>query len=401
MERLIYLDNACTSFPKAPGIDEAAARFLREHAFNPGRGGYRGALETGRIIERLREHLARLIASPTPNRVILTSGSTHAINLSMLGLFEDRENAPRSRVVVTSITHNAITRPLARQESLGRIEIVMVHCDTQGRIDPEKIIDAIDERTALVCMTHASNVCGTIQPIGDVGRAIRDQSLPTLLLVDGAQTAGVVDIDVQRDAVDLLAFSGHKGLRGPTGIGALYVSERAFDQSGDPDTQPLRPILSGGTGGNATEEVMPTSLPKRFEPGTPNTLGGATLLAAVETITPDSRTRSLEHERALIARLRERLAGVSGLRLIGADAVTDATPVQSLVIDGQEPTDVAAILDESFGIAVRAGLHCAPKAHATLGTLDLGGTVRVSPGPTTTEDDIDVCADALREIAAS
>ncbi len=399
MAQTIYLDNACTSFPKAPGIDDAVALFLRERAFNPARGGYRGAIEAGRIIDRLRERLARLLGVPAPDQIILTSGSTHAINLSILGLFEDRQPIAPSRVVVTTMTHNAITRPLARQEKRGVIEIIEIPGDSQGRIDPAAVLDAIDERTALVCMTHASNVCGTIQPVREVGRAIRERNLPTLLLVDAAQTAGVLDIDAERDAIDLLAFSGHKGLRGPTGVGGLCLSARAFDTEGDADAQPLKPILSGGTGGNTTEQVMPATLPKRFEPGTPNTLGAAALLAAVEAISPEERTRALDYERALILRLRERLDGVPGIRLIGAARIEDATPVQSLVIEGLEPTDAAAILEQSFHIAVRAGLHCAPRAHATLATLDLGGTLRVSPGPTTTETEIDACADALREIA--
>ncbi len=397
----IYLDNACTSFPKAPGIDQAAAMFLREQAFNPARGGYAGAIETGRILDRLREKLAKLVGSPSPGRVVLTSGSTHAINLCALGMFEDCARAKPRRVLVTSMTHNAITRPLARQASRGVIEIVEIPGDTQGLIEPSAIIEAIDERTALVCMTHASNVCGTIQPIGEVGRAIRERGLPALLLVDAAQSAGVLDLNVERDAIDLLAFSGHKGLRGPTGIGGLFVSTRAFDEKGEPSNQRLMPVLSGGTGGNTTEPIMPGGMPKRFEPGTPNTLGAAVLLAAVEAISDDERARSLAHERALISRLRERIGGTAGIRLVGADRVEDATPVQSIVIDGYEPTDIATILDQSFGIAVRAGLHCAPIAHATLGTLESGGTVRVSPGPHTTEQEIDHCADALREIATS
>ncbi len=393
----IYLDNACTSFPKAPGVAQAIDTFIRTSAFNPSRSGYAPAQSTTRMMTQLRSALARMLGSPSSDRIILTSGATHALNIALLGVLERRRSTV-PRVVTTSMGHNATVRPLARLADLELVELVEVRADTQGRIDADELLQEVDERCALVCMTHASNACGTIQPVAEVGRAIRARGLDTLLLVDGAQTVGVLDIDVQRDGIDLLAFSGHKALRGATGIGGLYVSRRAFDHEGDPDRQPLRPVLTGGAGDASHTPAMPGALPARFEPGTPNTLGACALLAAVRATSPEQRARDLAHERALIERFREQVRDVPGLRLIGPDDPHLGTGVQSIVMEGLSPHEMAAILDQQYRICARAGLHCAPKAHETLGTLDTGGTLRLSPGPTTREDEIDAAAKALCEI---
>ncbi len=396
----IYLDHACTSFPKAPGVAEAIDRFIRTSAFNPSRSGYAPAQSTTRMMSQLRASLAHLLGSPSSDRIILTSGATHALNMALMGVLERPWDSP-PRVVTTSMGHNATVRPLARLHRLGVIDLVEVRGDTQGRIDAEQILAEIDERCAIVCMTHASNACGTIQPVGEVGRAIRSRGLNTLLLVDGAQTVGILDIDVERDGIDLLAFSGHKALRGPTGIGGLYVSQRAFDGSSDPDAQPLQPVLAGGAGDASAQPIMPPTLPARFEPGTPNTLGACALLAAVHATSPEQRRADLAHERRLIARLREQIRDVPALRLIGPEDQHLTTGVQSIVIEGIPPHELAAILDHEYRICARAGLHCAPRAHETLGTLASGGTLRLSPGPTTSEDEIDQAARALGEIAVA
>ena len=399
MSDLVYLDNACTSFPKATGLDDALADFFRCHAFNTGRGGHKGAVQSAQCIARLRDRIASRIGAHDPSRIILTSGATHAINLTLLGAL-DSPTTKRPRVIVTSMAHNAMTRPLARLHDLERIEVVQIKADAKGRIDAQSVLDADDDNTVMVCLTHASNVCGTIQPVARICAGLRAKGSDALVLVDAAQTVGVLDIDVLRDDIDLLAFSGHKGLLGPTGVGGLYVGPRAFNTEEDPEAQPLQPVIAGGTGGSSTAERMPSSLPSRFEPGTPNTLGAYALLAALDATANNDHAGALQHERALIARLRDRLGDIPACTLVGVDDPQDATPVQSFTIEGIPPGDVATILDQSFSIAVRAGLHCAPCAHKTLGTFDLGGTVRVSPGPSSTTDEIDTCCDALAQIAA-
>lgn len=395
---MIYLDNACTSFPKAPGMADAVAQFLETGAFNPSRSGYRAADAPTRTVARLRSSLARLFGVPRAERVVFTSGSTHAINIALLGCLAEGSRAAAPRVLVTSMSHNAISRPLARLDRLGVIERVEIPCARDGSIDPGAIIDQLDERVAMVCMTHASNVTGTIQPVGQVGRAIREMGHPALLLVDAAQSAGALDIDIERDHIDLLAFSGHKHLRGPTGIGGLCVGPRAFADDADPETQPLRSVFAGGTGDSS--ERMPASLPARFEPGTPNTLGMVALLAALEHLTPADIASNLAHERRLTSVLRESLREIPGVRTFGPDDPLAATGALSITIEGVEPSDACAMLDGSFSIAVRSGIHCAPRSHATLGTLESGGTIRLSPGPATTPSDIDAAISAIREIAA-
>jgi len=395
---VIYLDNACTSFPKAPGVDEAVAAFVRDGAFNPARGGYRGAVEVGRRVSRLRERLAAIIGAERSERVVFTSGATAAINIAVLGLFADRRARP-ARVVCASVSHNAIARPLSMLEHRGLVEIAWVRADAAARVDAEELLDAVDERTELVAMAGASNVTGTIQPVGEVGRALRERGVDALLLVDAAQSVGIMETDVARDGVDLLAFAGHKGLRGPTGIGGLYVSPRAFDDRGDPEAQRLGAVLAGGTGAHSDRMSMPPELPKRFEPGTPNTLGMVGLLAAVEAVSADDRRASLAHERRLVSRLRERLGAIPGVSLKGPESPEQSLGVLSIGVEGRDPSEVSTILDQAFGVCVRAGLHCAPHTHRALGTLESGGTVRISPGPSSTEVEVDACATAIEEIA--
>lgn len=393
----IYLDNASTSWPKPPCVPEAVAACLREGGATPGRGGYSMAAESGRMVERLRRRLAALVGAPDPDRIVLTGSATEALNIAILGLFPGTPTAPRPRVVTTDLEHNSVVRPLQHLAARQLIDLAVVPADSRGCITPEKVLAAADERTALVAMTAASNVTGTILPVGEVGRALRKRHPAALFLVDASQSIGLVPLHVERDAIDLLAFAGHKALLGPSGTGALFVSSRAWP--GDGSTRVIVPTRLGGTGVDSASPGMPERMPLLLEPGTPNTPGFAGLLAALEDPARADAESMLAHERRLMVRLAKALADEPRIRLLGPEDREEAVGVLALVVVGQSPDDIAGALDASFGIAVRAGLHCAPGTHRALGTIDGGGAVRVSPGPFSTSEDVDKLADALRAIA--
>ncbi|MCC5787118.1 MAG: aminotransferase class V-fold PLP-dependent enzyme [Phycisphaerales bacterium] len=394
----IYLDNASTSFPKAPGVADAVADAIGSIGASPGRGSSGEHARAAEVVETLRLQLARLLGSTEPQRVLLASSATEAMNTAILGVLSPPGRAaPRPRVVASALEHNAAARPLARLRRAGLIDLDIVSPGPEGVIDAERFVERIDERTTLAILTCASNAFGTLQPVAEVGRAIRERGLPTLLLADAAQTAGLLPIEVEVSCIDLCAFGSHKALRGPPGVGVLYAGPRAFDAGADPDTQPLQPLIAGGTGGVGGDDELPPRLPERFEPGTRNLPAMAGLLEALGHLSPDA----IDHERALIARARERLQAVPGLRLYAPQDPARSVGVLSMNLDGWNPSDLAAVLDASFGIVARAGLHCAPWAHAAMGTAEQGGALRISPGPETTEQEIDACCAAIAEIARS
>lgn len=392
-----YLDHAATSWPKPPGVIEAMRRFLDEEAANPGRGGHRMALAAQRRIDRLRAALARLLNAPSPERIIMTMNATDALNTAILGVVEAAKRDPRfagtrPRIVSTVIEHNAVARPLNWLEQRGEIELARVGCDERGIVSADEIIAAVDERTLLVELMHASNVTGAIQPIERVGAALRDMNHPALYLVDGAATVGLLPIDVRASNIDVLAFPGHKHLLGPTGTGALYVGPRAFDP--DNAIKRISPARFGGTGGNSGEPLMPERLPHLLETGTPNTIGCAGLLAALGARDPDA----LRHERRLVARVMDHFQANPRVTMPGPKA-DGRTGIVSLLIDGWRSADLGALLDQTFDIAVRPGLLCAPMCHRALGTYP-DGMLRISVGPTTTDEEVGAALDALDELLA-
>lgn len=405
--RTIYLDHATTSWPKPPGVGEAMTRYLREGAATPGRGAYASARDAGRQIDQLRDALASMIGAKSGERMVLTSGATESLNIAILGLFSgDRPGrelpAPPPRVVTTVLEHNSVRRPLAALQARGLIEVVEVGCDREGFVSAEAVLAAVDARTALVAMTGVSNVVGTMQPITEVGRGLRSAAAHArvLFLVDGSQGAGLVPIDVGASGIDLLAFSGHKALLGPPGTGVLYVSERAGVR-----VSPVRFGGSGGGGGgDSASSEMPGEMPHRFEAGTPNTVGFVGLLAALGEDAPARQDEVLAHERRLLGMMIEGLAAHERVRLIGPAGTDRRVGILSLTVLRYEPDEVSAILDGSFGISVRAGLHCAPGAHRALGTFEAGGggggsgTVRVSPGWATTPDDVGRFLEAMERL---
>lgn len=379
---MIYLDNAATSWPKAPGVAAAMADFLAHDAGNPGRGAHRLALAAGRLVEHTRSQLAALFGISDPSRVVFTANTTAALNLALKGLLK-----PGDRVVTTSMEHNAVVRPLYALAARLGIFVEKVPAGHDGRVSPAAMIDRITPQTRLVVMTHASNVCGALQPVAEVGAACRRLGVP--LLVDAAQTAGLFPISVNELGISLLAFPGHKSLLGPTGTGGLYVA---------PELE-LEPAVEGGTGTQSESPEQPANCPERYEAGTVNTVGLAGLAAGLAYIAERGLESLRKHELSLADRLRRELAALEGVRLVGAtpdSAVADA-PVISVVVEGRDSGEVAALLDRRYEIAVRSGLHCAPDAHRTLGTLR-SGTIRFSPGPFNTNEDIDAAVAAMREI---
>lgn len=394
-----YLDNAATSWPKPPQVGEAMARFLNDGAANAGRGGHRMAREAGAVMDTVRRALAQMLGAESPDRVVLTSGCTDALNTAIHGVVmaaadaARREGRGRPHAALTVMEHNAVRRPLGELEARGVIDVTLIPCDGAGRVDPQDVLDATNERTALVCVQHASNVTGAIQPVEQIGSRLRSERPEAIFLVDAAQTVGAVPVDVVAMGADLLAFPGHKSLLGPTGTGALYVGPRAYDES--QEVPRMYALKQGGTGGDSGRNVMPRPMPRHFEPGTPNLVGFAGLGAALAALPAGA----IAHERELCALVREGIAGL-GARVLGPGSASESVGLVNFVIDGTDPLDIGGALDASFDVAVRPGVQCAPGAHEALGTFPRGG-VRVSPGAYSTREDVERLLDALGQIVAS
>jgi len=383
MERVIYLDNAATSWPKPPEVARAMTRFLDEVGANPGRSGHRLSIEAGRIVEAAREHVAEIAGSPDPLRVIFGPNATEALNLALRGLLR-----PGDHVVASGVEHNSVMRPLRALEREG-VAISIVRCSPEGLLDPADVERAIAPRTAMIAVAHASNVIGTLSPIAEVGAIARRHEI--LFLVDAAQTAGSVPINREADAIDLLAFTGHKSLLGPMGTGGLVVGERV-------DPTLLRPIKVGGTGSQSEREEQPAFLPDVGESGTPNAVGLAGLDAGIQWVLERGVEAIRRHEIEITQRLIDGLAAIPGVRVFGPRDASRAAAIVSFNVDGLSPSDVGFRLDERYGVLCRVGLHCAPAAHKTIGTFPIG-TVRFAPGPFTTSDAIETALAAVREIA--
>jgi cysteine desulfurase / selenocysteine lyase len=393
LKRVVYFDNAATSWPKPPEVGEAIARFLAEDAANPGRSGHRMACDSASMIERARKMLAELLGAPSSDRVVLTHGCTDALNIAIHGYLEatcDKGSEFRGEhgdealphVISTMLEHKACARPLVNLEQRGLIELDFVGCDAEGIVSADEIFGLVCDRTVMIAVTHASNMVGTIQPVEEIGRRIRAEHPGVVFLVDAAQTVGVLPVDVVAIGADFLAFPAHKGLLGPTGVGGLYVGPRAFPDGNGCDS--MRTCVQGGTGGGAPTMQMPTKLPNRFEPGTPNTVGIAGMIAGME----HSPGSMIAQEREYIGRILEWGDGVDGIRVLGTRDLARRVGVVSLFFeDGRDPKDVACALDTRFGIACRAGDHCATNAHTAMGTNPMG-TLRFSVGPYTTGEEV-------------
>ncbi|MCC3376780.1 aminotransferase class V-fold PLP-dependent enzyme [Cohnella sp. REN36] len=377
---IVYLDHAATSWPKPPTVLEAMERCMREAAANPGRGSHEMAVRASRVLFEGRKALARLFRIPNPNDIAFTLNTTHGLNMAIQGLLK-----PGDHAISTSVEHNSVRRPLeALKRRLG-IEVTYVSTDERGVLDPAALREAIRPTTKLIAATHSSNLLGTILPIGDIGEIAKKAG--ARLLVDAAQSAGVLDIDVNAMNVDLLAFPGHKGLLGPQGTGGLYIH---------PDLD-LEPLLYGGTGSRSEDPDQPAVRPDRYEAGTPNTVGIAGLTAGVKFVLSETVQRIHAKELALTRQLMAGLSELPGLRILGPDSSVERTAIVSFVMEGIDPSETAFLLDRQFGIAVRSGFHCTPLGHESARTLETGA-VRASAGYFTQESDIVSLIAAVREI---
>ncbi len=386
MTRRLYLDNSATSFPKPPEVLAAMTRFATELGASPGRGAYAEAREAGALLQRCRERIVELVGGAAPEQVIFTLNATDALNLAIRGLLRSGDH-----VVTTRFEHNSVLRPVNRLVDERGISRTCVECDpATGLVDPDAIRRAIGSRTRLIVVVHASNVTGTLQPVAEVGRIARAHGVP--FLVDAAQSLGHVPLDVERDRIDLLAFPGHKGLLGPLGTGALYIRPGLERE--------LWTIREGGTGSVSDRDQQPDFLPDRFEPGSHNALGIIGLGAGVAWVLERTVAALRRHELELMGLLLDGLDAVPGLTLYGPRALEHRTGVFSIRMAGfSHPQALSDRLERDHGILTRSGIHCAPLAHQTIGTLDVGGTTRLSLGPFVTRDDVATVLDALRAIA--
>lgn len=381
-QRTIYLDNGATSFPKPPVVAAALAHFLTAVGGSPGRSGHRLSQEAGRVVFECREALAALIGAPDSRRIVFTPNATQALNTALYGLLR-----PGDRVVTTAMEHNSTMRPLRDLERRGRIVLEVVPGDRAGRLDLGRLEQALGKRPRLLAAVHASNVSGAILPLREVGALAR--AAGTLLLVDAAQSAGALALDVEADGVDLLAFTGHKALFGPQGTGGLWAR-------GGVEPEPL---FRGGTGSNSELEEQPEFWPDRFESGTQNAFGIAGLLAGVSFIRETGLATIRAREEALTQRLLDGLRAIGGITLYGPESAAERSPIVSATFAGLVPSEAGFLLEEGFGVLTRTGLHCAPAAHRTLGTWPQG-TVRFAPGFFTTEEEIDIALEGCRYLAA-
>ncbi len=361
---MIYLDNAATSWPKPEVMLTAMEHFTREVGANPGRSAHRLASKAEQIRFEAREALATLFNIRNPLRVIFTPNATHALNLVFQGLLK-----PGDHVVTTSMEHNSVMRPL---NALGEKDITVsfLPCNRDGTIQVAGIKKKLRSETRLVVVNHASNVCGTIQPLQEIAREVKASN--ALFLVDAAQTAGTVAIDMGAEGIDLLVFSGHKGLLGPTGTGGLVIGEQV-------DARKLRPFTFGGTGSLSQETRQPETLPDKYESGTGNIIGIAGLGASVRWILQKGVANIRVHELKLTRHLLQGLTNMANTTVYGTGDANRQTATISFNIKGKSPSAIGLLLDEEFEIMCRVGLHCAPAAHRTLKTFP-DGTIRFSLG---------------------
>jgi len=377
---MIYFDNAATSWPKPPEVIAAMTDFMERAGANPGRSGHRMSLEAGRIVFNAREKVAELFKIKDSSRVIFTVNGTYGINLGIKGLLRERDH-----VVVTSMEHNSVMRPLRHLEATKRIRLTVVQCNRDGQLDLKDMKKALEKKAALVIATHASNVTGGIMPVKEIGRLVREHD--AVFMVDACQSAGSLPIDVEEMGIDLLAFTGHKGMLGPQGVGGLYIREGIE----------LEPLVQGGTGSNSEQEVQPDFLPDKYESGTLNTVAIAGLGAGVEYLLKAGIGKVREKEKALIRKLIQGMKRIEGIEVYGPEDAENRIAICSFNLKGKDAGHVGYLLDREFDIMCRVGLQCAPAAHRTIGTYPQG-TIRFSLGYFNHEEEIGAALDALGKI---
>lgn len=377
---MIYMDNAASSWPKPEGVWLAMEKIVRNVGANPSRGAHRLALEAGRALYQAREKVAEFFGAPDPTGVVFTHNATAALNQAIKGYLH-----PGDHVVTTSMEHNSVIRPLRSMARSG-VEVTVVQCNGEGFLRPEDLKKAVRPNTRMIALTHASNVTGTLMPVGEVVEIARQGE--AILLLDVAQTAGLLPFSLHELQADMIAFPGHKGLLGPQGTGGLYIRPGLV----------LEPLLEGGTGSHSELEYQPDVLPDRYESGTPNTVGLAGLAAGIDFIRQVGVDEIRRHEADLIAHFLEELKNIPEVKVYGPRDPARRVGVVSLNLGDIGSSEVGFMLDRVYDIAVRTGLHCSPLAHQTLGTVRQG-TVRFSFSFFNTHEEVSEAVKALRAIA--
>lgn len=381
MENRIYFDNGSTSWPKAPGVAQAVEKLLTEDAFNINRGNYEGAYEVEGMVLETRDQLADLFQAPSSRNVIFTPGITYSLNYFIKGFLRSGDH-----VIITGIEHNAVMRPLWQMKAEG-VAFDVAKTDEEGTVDPESVEKLIRKETKAVIVSHASNVCGTIVPIREIGEICRRHHI--FFVVDSAQSAGTLEINIKEWGIDFLTFTGHKGLLGPQGIGGFVVSEE-LDRE-------MAPLIAGGTGSQSDSYEMPRMLPDKYESGTMNLPGIAGLHAALSYLQAAGISRIYEKKMELTGYFLEQTREIPDLRVVGKQGVQDRTAVVSIDFQKIDNAQAAFELEQRYGIMTRVGLHCAPLAHKTLGSYPRG-TVRFAFSGANTKDEIDICVKGIREL---
>lgn len=376
----IYLDNAATSYPKPIEVAQAVYDFMINNGTSSGRGSYKSAMESDFLVYETRKLVGELFNFNNPKKVIFTSNVTESLNLALRGILKENDH-----VITSSLEHNAVWRCLKTLEKEKNITITKVEASKEGFTNPIDIKKYIKSNTALIVFTHASNVVGTIQPIKEIGEIARNNNIP--FLVDAAQSAGAYPIDIQNDNIDLLAFTGHKSLLGPMGIGGLIVNS---DIS-------INPLKVGGTGGDSAYEYQPEYYPNKLETGTLNVNGVAGLRSAIKFINKETISKIHNKEKELTSYAIKKLEHIKNIKIYGPKNSEDILGVISFNIRDIKAEEIAYELDSKHNIMVRSGLHCAPNAHEVIGTK-ISGTVRIGIGYFNEKEDIDKLIDALEEI---
>jgi len=387
--RRLYLDNAATSFPKPRAVNDAMIRYATDIGASAGRGAYAEAVETGRLIQQCRVRLNQLFNGEHPDHFVFTLNCSDALNLAIKGLIDPTR---KNHTICTHIDHNSILRPLNAVQERGWCEQTRVPVDPKtGLVDPEDIRKAVRPDTRLIAITHGSNVTGTVQQIRKIGQIARELAVP--FIVDAAQSAGHVPIDVQADCIDLLAVPGHKGLLGPLGTGFLYLRPGLEKM--------LRPLREGGTGSVSEQDTQPNFMPDKYESGSHNAPGIIGLSEGVKYVIDQTVERLHAYDLDLVRTFIEGVSNVEGLTYYGPFGVRHRMGVFSVRVEGFSPHELSAVLESSYGILTRPGIHCAPLAHEAIGTRHTGGTTRFSFGPFLSKQDVKFATDALAEIAMS
>jgi cysteine desulfurase family protein len=380
---MIYFDNPATSWPKPLQVKEAMVKFMEEIGANPGRSGHALSIEAARIIYEAREALSVLFHVQDSSRIVFTLNATESINLALKGVLKYKDH-----VITSSMEHNSVMRPLRDLEKRG-IALTVVPCFEDGTLDPREVEKKILSTTKMIVLNHASNVTGTLLPIREVGKIARKYNL--LFLADVAQTAGAYPIDVEKEGIDLLAFTGHKSLYGPQGTGGLVIGERINEKE-------IIPLKQGGTGSRSEFEEQPDFLPDRLESGTPNGVGIAGLLAGIQFVLGKGVEQIRQNESTLLEKLIMGLKKIPRVKLYGPESQEDRIATLSFNFTHLSPSDGASRLEKEFGILCRPGLHCAPAAHHTIGTFP-EGTIRFGLGTFNAEEEIETAIQAISLIS--